>query len=248
MQELTGIHDIRFKIAAARRILYREGCDSGVAGHVSARAPGEDAFYVTPFGYFDETLPSHVIKVDFDLNLLEGNWRPSPAIEFHKAIYQARPDVNSVVHTHSHWVVVQSTLHQKLGMYDAASVFFYEDHALYEGGGADGKDVVPALGQTRALIMVNHGAINVADTLENATIEAIVLEKSARFHVEAQQAGGREIPHEEAVRGRKAYLKYGYRDEMWQSNFRRLRKTDPELFAAAGIPVETLDIHVAQTA
>ena len=33
--------DIRFRIAAARRMLYREGCDSTVAGHVSARADGE---------------------------------------------------------------------------------------------------------------------------------------------------------------------------------------------------------------
>ena len=49
------VDDIRFKIAAARRILANNGCESRVAGHVSARAEGEDAFYVTPFEYFDET-------------------------------------------------------------------------------------------------------------------------------------------------------------------------------------------------
>jgi L-fuculose-phosphate aldolase len=248
MSDLTGIHDVRFKIAAARRILYREGCDSGVAGHVSMRAPGEDAFWVTPFGYFDETLPSHVIKVDFNLNLLEGSWRPSPAIEFHEAIYEARPDVNSVVHTHSKWVIVLSTTHKKLGMYDAASVFFHDDHAVYKGGGAAGKDLVPALGKNRALILVNHGSINVSDSLENATIEAIVLEKSAKYQVHAMQIGGQEIPLAEVLRGREAYFKYGYRTEMWNANMRRLRKSDPELFEAAGIPADAVDMLVAQTA
>jgi len=42
--------DLPFKISAARRILYREGCDSNVGGHVSARATDEsDAFWVTGF-------------------------------------------------------------------------------------------------------------------------------------------------------------------------------------------------------
>ena len=36
--------DIRFKVSAARRILYREGCDSQTAGHVSVRDPNEVIF------------------------------------------------------------------------------------------------------------------------------------------------------------------------------------------------------------
>ena len=52
--------DIRFKIAAARRILYREGCVSNVGGHVSARAHGEEAFWSTGFEYFDQTTPARV--------------------------------------------------------------------------------------------------------------------------------------------------------------------------------------------
>ena len=50
------ISDIRFRIAASRRILYREGCDSNVGGHVSARADDhDDAFWVTGFEYFDQS-------------------------------------------------------------------------------------------------------------------------------------------------------------------------------------------------
>ncbi len=38
MDEIFSPTDIRFRIAAARRILHREGCDSNVGGHVSVRA------------------------------------------------------------------------------------------------------------------------------------------------------------------------------------------------------------------
>ena len=49
--------DIRWRISAARRMLHREGCDSNVGGHVSARAEDRDgAFWVTGFEYFDTTV------------------------------------------------------------------------------------------------------------------------------------------------------------------------------------------------
>ena len=90
------VDDVRFKIAAARRMMYREGVDSQTAGHVSVRAPGEDAFWATPFEYFDETLPDHVIKVSFDLELLEGDWFASPALAFHAMTYRRRADGRQV--------------------------------------------------------------------------------------------------------------------------------------------------------
>ena len=73
--------DLRWKIAAARRILHREGCDSDVGGHVSARNPDKDGtFFVTGFEYFDTTTPDRVALLDFDLNALEGALAMSPAV------------------------------------------------------------------------------------------------------------------------------------------------------------------------
>ena len=75
-----------FQIAAARRMLFRAGLDSQVGGHVSLRVPGEEAFWVTPFQYFDETLPEHVSKVGFDLTVIEpGSLPASPGINFQMA-------------------------------------------------------------------------------------------------------------------------------------------------------------------
>ena len=164
---LMGIEDIRFKIAAARRMLYREGCDSGVAGHVSARAQNGNCFWVTPFEYFDETTPDRLVLVDFDLRVIEGDWTPSPAIQFHAAIYRARLDVGSIIHTHSHWVSTFSALGRPLGMYNVLSVLFHGRQVCFEDDGAtpsaDGDRLAAALGtDKRFVLMKNHGALIVA--------------------------------------------------------------------------------------
>ena len=43
---------------------------------------------MTPFEYFDETLPDRIVKVSMNLQVLEGDWEPSPAIRFHAGVLQ----------------------------------------------------------------------------------------------------------------------------------------------------------------
>jgi L-fuculose-phosphate aldolase len=228
-------HDPRFRVAAARRILARGGCESTVAGHVSLRADGDDGFWVSPFEYFDETTPDSVVKSSFDLELLEGSWQPSPAIAFHAALYRGRPDVRSVIHTHSHWVSLFVTKSRPVGMYNVASVLFHDEQVLFEDDGTkppvEGHRLVDALGDRSVILVKNHGAIVVADSLEKATILALVLEQAARYHIEAEAIGGTEFPLPEVVRGKASYHRH-YLPQMWEANFRRLRRSDPDLFAA----------------
>ena len=128
-----GEKDIRWRIAAGRRMLHREGCDSNVGGHVSARAEDRDgAFWVTGFEYFDTTTPERVALLDFDLNPIEGALAMSPAVNFHARIYRQRPDVNGIVHVHSHYISVLSSVEDRtIGMYNVISVLFHDEQATY---------------------------------------------------------------------------------------------------------------------
>jgi L-fuculose-phosphate aldolase len=252
------IDDIRFKIAAARRMMYREGCDSGVAGHVSARAESGDSFWVTPFEYFDETTPDRLLLVDFDLNVIEGGWAPSPAIQFHAAIYRARPDVNSIIHTHSYWVSTFSALGRPLGMYNVASVLFHGRQVCFEDDGtapsADGARLAAALGtDNRFIMMKNHGALIVADSVENATVEAITMEKVAKYHLDVELTGGTEMAPAEVEQSQRDYDQY-FRPMVWDANLRRIRRTDPDLFTHLSVessphatPVEPNGIAASTT-
>ena len=57
-----------------------------------------------------------------------------------------------------------------------------------------------------------------------------MLEKAAKYHIDAERIGGSEIPLAEVIRGREKYYKY-FIPNMWQANLRRLRRSDPDLFA-----------------
>jgi L-fuculose-phosphate aldolase len=224
--------DIRFKIAASRRILFREGCDSNVGGHVSARAHGEDAFWSTGFEYFDQTTPDRVAKLNFSLEVLEGELSFSPALNFHARIYQLRPDVNAIVHLHSHYLSVLSSVEGRtIGMYNVGSVLFHDDQATYyDDGHKSHVSVADALGDKRLVLMKNHGAIIASQSIESATIEALVAEQSARYHLECEAIGGTPILEDEVVGGRAMYFKH-FIPNMWDSNVARLRHSDPDLFA-----------------
>lgn len=225
--------DVRWHIAASRRLLHRHGCDSGIAGHVSRRADDGDSFWVTPFEYFVETVPGSVIRLGPDLRTLDGDGEASPAVQFHAAIYAARPDVGAVIHTHSPNAIVLSTLGVELGMYHAGATIFAGRQALFRDDGvlppAHGPAMVDALGDAHVLIMQNHGVLIVSDTLENATVEAITFEQQAGIHLACVAAGGAPMQPSEVAQNQADYDRY-YRSMTWNAMLRRLPNTDADLF------------------
>ena len=227
-------NDPRFLVAASRRMLARAGCESRVAGHVSMRADGEDAFWVSPFGYFDETTPDMVVKLSMGLERLVGDWEPSPAVEFHAEIYRRRPDVRSVIHTHSHELSKFVTRSVPIGMYNVAAVLFHDDQVCFDRDDPSrhemGEGLAGALGDKRVVLMKNHGAVVASQSLEQATIEAMMLEACAEYHLAAEAIGGTEFEEREIVRGRSRYREF-FLPNMWDANYRRLRRSDPDLFA-----------------
>ncbi|MDW3215294.1 MAG: class II aldolase/adducin family protein [Ilumatobacteraceae bacterium] len=224
---------VGFRLAAARRIMYRNGCDSTVAGHLSARAADGEGFVMTPFEYFDETLPTGTSTLDWDLNVIGSPSETSPAASFHSSIYRRRDDVGAIAHIHSHWVSVLASTDQFIGMYNVGASLFHEEQADYVDDGTvpsvDGERMADRLGSRSVLLMRNHGAVVVADTIEHAAILALMLEQSARYHLECTVAGGREIAEDEVRRVKGQYHKY-FLDQMWTANLRRLRRSDPDLF------------------
>lgn len=228
--------DVRWRIAAARRLLYRHGCDSGIAGHVSVRADGDDSFWITPFEFFDETRPESAVRLGFDLTVREGRGAASPAVQFHAAIYAARPDVGSIIHTHSFYACVLSSLGVPLGMYHAAATIFHDRQVIFRDDGVlpsvHGPAVVEALADKGVLIAANHGIIVAADTLEHAVVEAITFEQQARMHLACHAAGGREMPDAEVRQAKADYDRY-FRAATWEAMMRRLPSSDPDLFDAS---------------
>ena len=79
-----------------------EGLCPGTSGNLSVYDPDSGLMAITPSGlnYF-ETCPEDIVITDLSGNIVDGGLRPSSELNLHAAFYRAKPDIRSVVHTHS---------------------------------------------------------------------------------------------------------------------------------------------------
>ncbi len=234
------IDDPRFRVAMARRMLYRSGCDTGIAQHVSERADGSDSFWVTALEHGDITTPGSVARFDFDRTMVEPGADHDPPLEFapdYIEIYQRRPDVRAVVHTHSFWAMVLCAVGEAVGMFNTTASLLAGRQVVWADDLSRerprGQRVADALGECTVLLMRNHGLVVAAGSLEAATVLATVVEEQAHLHLEAKAHGATEMP-EEHLRSTRAAHDRTYVQHTWAANVRRLRVTDPDLFSWLG--------------
>ena len=93
------------QIVDTAQALVRKGYLMATGGNLSLRIPGQNAFAITPsnYDYFKMT-PEDVCLLDFELREIEGHLKPSVESGMHAVVYQIRPDVNAIVHTHQAYV------------------------------------------------------------------------------------------------------------------------------------------------
>jgi len=223
------LDDPRDQITLGRRVLYREGCDSHVGGQLSARATDGRGFWATGFTYFDQGGPDDVALVDDELEVVEGRFPMAKALGFHAAIYRRRPDVQAIVHLHSLHVTAFSTTGRTLGMYDITGVCFLDEQAVHADDGVRPHvSVADSLGGGRVVLMQNHGAIVASDSVPNAVVEAVTLERCAQVQLLAEAVGGREVATAEAEAGRRNFRPH-YLRNMWDANVSRVLAAEPDL-------------------
>jgi L-fuculose-phosphate aldolase len=184
------------RLAYTARILSMTGQEAGLAGQISARSERPKCYWTLRFGLgFDEATPADFIEVDGDLNTVTGEGMANPATRFHLWVYDARPDVNSIIHTHSPWASALAAAREPLVISQMDMTPLHEDCAfLGEWPGvpiADYEGVVisKALGGKRAIILAHHGYLTAGRTVEEATYLSVYLERAARMQIRARAFG-----------------------------------------------------------
>lgn len=185
----------REALAAACRILAREGHESGLAGQVTARAETPNTWWTLPFGCgFDEASAGRMVLVDEDLEPLQGA-RPNPGVRFHVWIYRKRPDVKAIVHTHAPYAAALSCTASSLKTIHMDTAMLHGCAHLPEWPGVpladdEGRLISGALGEAKAILLANHGLLSAGSSVEEATYLAVFFERAARMQLRAMAAGG----------------------------------------------------------
>ncbi len=196
--------DIKQKLILAGKVLVAEGQDDFTRGHISMRLPDNPAlFFMKPHSVgLDELTMENILTIDLDGNVVAGTSRRHSEVFIHSEIFKARPDVQSVVHTHPPYSVALSASGRPLKCYGQPSALFFEALGVYSDtvalirSPATGKGVAAALGPHRAVLLKNHGVAVVGASVEEAVINVIMLENAAQVQMIAEAAGdpGPEFP------------------------------------------------------
>jgi len=164
--------------------LTRKGFLMATGGNLSVRILGQKLFAITPsnFDYMKMT-PEDICILDFELKQVEGTLKPSVESAMHGAIYQARPDVNAVAHTHQVYASALSLIKSPIPtLFDEQARFLgrtVEIIPYAPSGTGFLRDVVAkhVKSHNNAFLMQNHGALCLGHDLEHAAHNVEILEK-----------------------------------------------------------------------
>ena len=195
-QDLPGVKASTPELLAlACRILAAEGHESGLAGQVTARAEQPNTWWTLEFGYgFDEATAGRMVLVDDDLKPLSGG-RPNPGVRFHVWIYNKRPDVQAIVHTHAPHASALAATGKPLRTIHMDSAMLHGTAHLPDWPGVpvaddEGRIISGALGDAKSILLANHGLLTTGVSVEEAAYLAVFFERAARMQLRAMAAGG----------------------------------------------------------
>lgn len=191
--------ELREKIVQAGRVLCANGQDDLTRGHVSARLPDNpNLFLMKPHSVgLDELTPECLLTIDLDGDVVAGDGRRHSEAFIHTEVYRARPDVQSVLHTHPTYCVALSASGQPMRPVSQPAALFHQSLGLFEETiflirtPKLGQSVAHALADNRAVILKHHGIVCTGTSVEEAVIGAIMLENAAMIQLTADASGNR---------------------------------------------------------
>ncbi|MBS38263.1 MAG: class II aldolase [Thiotrichales bacterium] len=232
--------EARVLLAAAYRITAMQGWTYLGASHISARVPGEDnTFLLNPHGvFFEEITASSLIKVDFEGNqLTKSDFKVNPAgFTIHSGVLAGRPDVNSVMHTHTRAGMAISAIDCRLLTIDQQSCRFHNriGYHPFEGIAHDlseGERLIRDLGPHHVMILQNHGLLTAGLTIQHTVQLMFYLETCSQVQIDAMSTGAKllEVPEDVAEHTAKQFEAYGpgHSARDFAGLMRRAERADP---------------------
>lgn len=155
------------------------------SGTVSGRDPETGNIVIKPTGYrYDLLTPADLLVIDIKGNILEGTLKPSSDTATHLYLYDHRPDIFGIVHTHSPYACIFAVLGQPIPAVMTSAALLGGEIPIggYAAvGGEDiGSEIIKKIGKCSAIIMQNHGVYTIASTVWQATVDAVEVEDLAK--------------------------------------------------------------------
>ena len=200
------LEELKQLVCKANLELPKYGLVTFTWGNVSGIDREKGLVVIKPSGVeYDEMKPEHMVVVDLDGKVVEGNLRPSSDTDTHVVLYRAFPALGGIVHTHSRWAVSFAQAGRDIpAMGTTQGDYFYGDIPCTrrmtpeEIGGSyeletgnvivetfEKRGIDPA--QVPGVVVQNHGPFAWGTDPMNAVHNAVVMEEVAFMDYHALQ-------------------------------------------------------------
>ena len=184
-------------LETCRRIV-DAGLVAGASGNVSRRVEGSEGaplVAITPSRVpYRRLTADDILVIDFQGDPVEGEGVPSSETPAHLAVYQARPDVGAVIHTHSVYASALAVAGLEIpAILDEQVVSLGGPIPVAEYAMSASQELADracaALGEGNAVLLRNHGVLGVGRDLEEAASVCELVERLAQVYVLALGLG-----------------------------------------------------------
>ncbi|MBI2819011.1 MAG: class II aldolase/adducin family protein [Acidobacteria bacterium] len=192
--------ELRKRLVEACHILDREGLVHGY-GHVSTRAPDRQTVLISPrlalrlvkgpeeilrisMGGTVYKVPAKGGKAGGKVKTVAPKLQAPLELFAHTEVYRIRPDVNAICRFHGKFSLVMSVLRKPLRPVHELALALGREIQVFDspeliGTPEIGHRMAQSLGAARSLLMQGNGQLTVGASVEEAVVNAIMLETSA---------------------------------------------------------------------
>lgn len=170
----------------------REGLCKHKSGNFSGRDKESGLFVFSPSGIDRELLtPRDMIVVDKDVRVIENlsNLKPTSELLMHLKVYEERPDVMAIAHTHSKYATSFAVLNKSIPaiVYELQALGAKEGYVPVASYGRPGtwdlaEKVAGKLKNSDVTLMEKHGSVAVGKDIYDAYLKVSYLEELAEIY------------------------------------------------------------------
>ena len=227
----------RAQLAMLCRLLFAEGYDDHIAGHISY-SQADGTLLMNPWELaWDELCARHIIRINAKGRVIEGDWNVTPAVNVHLEIHARRPDVGVIIHNHSRYGTLWAGAQRVPPIYDQTGGQVNGELVLvdeYQGtvnAASEGVRCAEGIGDAKWALLANHGVLVVANDIRQAHLRALTLEWRCRQAFLIESLGGGH-----PMDARQADQMGGMIDAngfpfLWEAMARRELRRDPDILS-----------------
>ena len=193
----AALDQARVQLAAAHRLAALHELDEGIDNHFPVAVPGaQDEYLILPFGrHWSEARASDMMVFNEAGDTVSGSGPVELSAQCIHAPIHRISGAAVVMHTHQTWATALNMLQDNRLFPLSQTAAFFDGHVAYDdnySGLADtleeGERLAHLLGNKHVVLMKNHGALVVGDTVAQAYRRLYRLEQVCRMQLIAMAA------------------------------------------------------------